>query len=228
MLSKKFEKFIQVLILISVTVSTIETLPSLREYETTFSKVELLLSSVFLIEYILRIYQAERKIAFIFSFFGIIDLLAFAPTFLVFLPIDLRGLRALRLFRVARILKLARYNTAFQRLNSAIQSIRMEIIVFASFSIALVYISSVGIYYFESEAQPEHFKSIPHCFWWSIVTLTTVGYGDVYPITAGGKIFTSFLLILSLGIISVPSALLASALSSNKEDLYEKNNNSEK
>jgi len=78
---------------------------------------------------------------------------------------------------------------------------------------AMFYLSGVGIYYFENEAQPEAFSSIFHSLWWSVITLTTVGYGDIYPITAGGKIFTFFILIIGLGIVSIPAGLIASALS---------------
>ena len=77
----------------------------------------------------------------------------------------------------------------------------------------MFYLSGVGIYYFENEAQPEAFSSIFHSLWWSVITLTTVGYGDIYPITAGGKIFTFFILIIGLGIVSIPAGLIASALS---------------
>ena len=85
-------------------------------------------------------------------------------------------------------------------------------ILFLVATLFLLFIASVGIYYFENPAQPEQFKSIFHCLWWAVVTLTTIGYGDMFPITAGGKIFTSFIAIISIGIIAFPTGLLASAL----------------
>ena len=90
--------------------------------------------------------------------------------------------------------------------------------LFGSAALIILYLSAVGIYYFENEAQPEAFKSVFHSLWWAVATLTTVGYGDVYPITAGGRIFTFFVLAVGLGIVAVPSGLIASALSQAREE----------
>jgi len=90
--------------------------------------------------------------------------------------------------------------------------VKSELTLFAIAALFLLYLSSVGIYYFEHEAQPETFGSIFHCLWWSVATLTTVGYGDVYPVTVGGKIFTSFIVLIGIGIVAVPTGILASAL----------------
>ena len=218
MINKKLEKFFQIVIIISLALTTAETLPSLKAHQHFFDISETFTASLFLIEYLLRIKSAKNKTKFIFGAEGIMDLIAFLPSLLMFTNIDLRSIRVIRIFRIARIFKFARYSKSLDRLTSAFKDIKMELIVFSTISLAIIYISSVGIYYFENSAQPEHFKSIPHCFWWSIVTLTTVGYGDAYPVTLGGKIFTSILLILGLGIISIPSALLASALSKKRNE----------
>ena len=91
--------------------------------------------------------------------------------------------------------------------------------LFRSFvSLILLYLSAVGIYFFENQAQPEQFKSVFHCLWWAVTTLTTVGYGDVFPITAGGRIFTFFVLMVGLGIVAVPAGLVASALSQARRE----------
>lgn len=87
-----------------------------------------------------------------------------------------------------------------------------QIILFMVITLILIYFSAVGIYYFENEAQPEHFSSVFESLWWSIVTLTTVGYGDVYPITVGGRIFTFFILLIGLGIVAIPTGIISSAL----------------
>ena len=117
--------------------------------------------------------------------------------------------------RVLRVLKIARYNKAMKVFKTALLSVKEELIVFASLTTIFIYLASVGIYYFEHEAQHEAFKSILHSMWWSLITLTTVGYGDIIPITLGGRIFTFFLLMIGLSIIAIPAGLFASALSKN-------------
>ena len=138
------------------------------------------------------------------------DLLAILPFYLSF-GVDLRTLRAFRLLRLFKILRLPKYARAIKRIRLAL--IKEEMILFLSLSGVLLYLSSVGIYYFEHAAQPEVFTSVLHSLWWSLITLTTVGYGDMYPITAGGKLFTFAVLLVGLGIISIPAGLIASALS---------------
>ena len=173
--------------------------------------------AIFSVEYLLRIWLSNKKLAYIFSFFGIIDLVAILPFYLS-AGIDLRSIRVLRLMRVFRILKLAHYSDAITTFQNAFNHIRRELAVFGAFSLLILYIASVGIYIFEHEAQPEAFGSIFDCLWWSIVTLTTVGYGDSFPVTVGGKVFTSFIVIIGLGIIAVPTGLFASALSKAVKD----------
>ncbi|MDX1773812.1 ion transporter [Oceanihabitans sediminis] len=210
--SKFFAIFIQVLILISIVTFTLETTPNLepRTY-TIINIIEVFCVLVFTLEYLLRIYVTERKLKFIFSFYGIIDLLAILPFYLSFC-FDLRALRALRFLRLFRVFKLVRYNRALNHFSRAIKSSREEIFLFLFITLILIYFSAVGIYYFENEAQPEHFASILDSLWWAIITLTTVGYGDVYPITAGGKIFTFFILLIGLGIVAIPTGIISSAL----------------
>lgn len=144
-------------------------------------------------------------------FVGIVDLLAVLP-FYVTRTVDLRSIRGIRLIRLFRLFKLGRYSRAIARLKSAFLEVREELVVYVSVTAFLIYISAVGIYYFERDAQPEHFQSVFHCLWWAVITLTTVGYGDVYPVTLGGRIFTFFVVLLGIGVVAVPSGLLASAL----------------
>jgi voltage-gated potassium channel len=153
---------------------------------------------------------------FIFSFYGLVDLLAILPFYLSF-GVDLRTLRAFRLLRLFKILRLPKYARAIRRIRLALALIKEELILFLSLSGVLLYLSSVGIYYFEHAAQPEVFTSVLHSLWWSLITLTTVGYGDMYPITAGGKLFTFAVLLVGLGIISIPAGLIASALSEARD-----------
>ncbi|AUS04016.1 ion transporter [Pseudotamlana carrageenivorans] len=220
---KIFDYFIQILILLSLILFAIETLPDNSRSTIVFiESFEIFCVLVFTIEYILRIYVAEHKLKYIFSFYGIIDFLAIFP-FYISRVCDLRALRAFRLFRIFRALKLIRYNKALNRFHIAARIVKEEVILFLIVTGIFVFLASAGIYYFENEAQPEVFSSVFHSAWWAIVTLTTVGYGDVYPITDGGKIFTFFILIIGVGIVTIPAGLVASALSKAREIEDEEN-----
>jgi voltage-gated potassium channel len=208
-----FDIFIQSLIVVSLLSFSFETLPNLDEkYKTLLSSFELFCVVVFSIEYILRVWLTKPSRSYIFSFFGIIDLLAILP-FYIASGVDLRSIRVFRLFRLFRVFKLFKYNSAIDRLTEAFKSIKSELIIFGVGTIFLLYVSAVGIYYFENPVQPEAFKSVFHSLWWAVTTLTTVGYGDMYPITTGGKLFTSMIVFIGMGMIAVPTGLLASALS---------------
>lgn len=209
-----FDLFFQALIIISLVLHTLETVPEFKVYQTWFNLAEVIIVVFFCLEYGLRVYAAEKKLEFVFSFFGIIDVLAVVPFFLSGGGMDLRFLRA---FRLLRILKLFRYSDAVNRFAKAFASIKNELIVFWAMTVVTLYIASAGIYYFESEAQPLVFKSMFHAMWWAVATLTTVGYGDIYPVTLGGKIFTFFVLMVGLGVVAVPAALMASALMKKEE-----------
>ena len=222
---KFFDLFIQGLIVLSLIEFSLETIPDLPEKWTSFfSGFELFTVLVFTTEYLLRLAVADRKLKFIFSFYGLVDLFAVLPFYLSS-GIDLRSIRILRLLRLFRIFKLLRYSKAIRRFQLAFKSMKEEMVLFMLTASFLVYIASVGIYYCESKAQPEVFKSVFHCLWWSIVTLTTVGYGDAYPITTWGKIFASCVMIVGIGVVAVPSGMIASALSKviREEERQERN-----
>jgi voltage-gated potassium channel len=212
-----FDYVIQGLIMLSLIGFAVETLPNLSQQTRNFLSVfELFCVVVFTAEYILRIYVAKKPLKYIFSFYGLVDLLAILPFYLT-ATMDLRALRSFRVLRLFRAFKLVRYNKALKRFHVAATLIKEEVVLFFIITLILIYLTSAGIYFFENEAQPELFSSIFHSFWWAIVTLTTVGYGDVYPITVGGKIFTFFVLIIGVGIVTVPAGLVASALSRARE-----------
>ena len=214
---KVFDYFIQVLILLSLIAFTIETLPdnsaSTIRLLNTFEIVCVL---IFTVEYFLRIYVAEKPWKYIFSFYGVVDFFAIFPFYLRG-AYDLRALRAFRVFRIFRALKLIRYNKALNRFRIAAKIVKEEVILFMIVTLIFIFLASAGIYYFENEAQPDIFVSVPHSGWWAVVTLTTVGYGDVYPITIGGKIFTFFMLLVGVGIVTIPAGLVASGLSKARE-----------
>jgi voltage-gated potassium channel len=210
---RAFDYFIQALIIISIISFSIETLPDLGEGTRRILDIaEAVIVIIFTIEYLSRLYVADRKLDYALSFYGIIDLVAIVPFYISY-GVDLRSLRILRLFRLIRLLKLVRYNMAINRFSRAFLIAKEEIVIFSMVTIVLLYLSAVGIYYFENEAQPDEFKSVFHSLWWAVSTLTTVGYGDVYPVTVGGRIFTFFILMIGLGVVAVPAGLLASALS---------------
>ena len=214
---RQFDVFIQTMVVLSLIAFSIETLPDLNpRIVRLLNWFEAICVIVFSVEYLLRVYVATPRTKYIFSFFGIIDFLAIIPYY-IGLGVDLRSMRAFRLLRIFRILKLARYSSATRRFHLALDIAREELILFGCVTLILLYLAAVGIHYFESEAQPATFGSVFHCLWWAVSTLTTVGYGDVYPITVGGKIFTFVVLILGLGFISVPAGLVASALSKARQ-----------
>lgn len=215
--SRVFDVFIQTLILLSLVTFSIETLPDLTTPQKIWlNRVEAFMVIVFTVEYVLRIWVAEKKATFVFSFFGIIDFLAILPFYLSF-GIDLRSIRIFRLIRLFRLFKLVRYNAAISRYHYAFRLIKEELILFFSISVLTLYCAAVGIYFFENEAQPEVFSSIFSSLWWAVATLTTVGYGDIFPITLGGKMFTFFVLFIGLGIVAVPAGLISSALGKTRE-----------
>ena len=213
-----FDLVIQGLIMLSLVSFSIETIPDLSERTQRLLRViEVVTVLIFTVEYLLRIAVADRRLRFILSFYGMVDLLAILP-FYIASGIDLRAIRAARLLRLLRAFKLVRYSKAIKRFHRAFVIAKEELVLFLFVTCLLLYFSAVGIYYFENQAQPDIFRSVFHSLWWALGTLTTVGYGDIYPITTGGKIFTFFVLIIGLGIVAVPSGLVASALSKARRE----------
>jgi voltage-gated potassium channel len=224
---KVFDYFIQTLILLSLIAFTFETYPDNSKFTIKALKTfELVCVIIFTVEYLLRIFVSKNPLKYIFSFYGIIDLLAIFP-FYIRSIYDLRALRAFRVFRIFRALKLIRYNKALNRFHIAAKIVKEEMVLFLIMTCIFIFISSAGIYFFENEAQPDVFSSVIHSGWWAIVTLTTVGYGDVYPITIGGKIFTTFIVLIGVGVVTIPAGIIASALSKARE-IQNNNNNYEK
>lgn len=210
--SHRFDYTIMAFILLSMITMSLETLPDISPSTILlFNTIELVIVVVFTTEYALRVWTAEKPLKYIFSFLGIVDLVAIVPFWLA-TGINLQGARAFRLVRMIRVLKILRYMSALKRLERAIRLVQEELIVFGILAAIVIFVTSVGIYQFEHEAQPEAFPSIPHSIWFSVVSLTAVGYGDVTPITTGGKIFTSMILIIGLAIVAIPTALIVSGL----------------
>lgn len=213
-----FDWFVLILIMSSVVLFSIETIEQNKPgfNAELFFWFEALIISLFTLEYILRIWVADSKTGYIFSFWGMIDFVAIFPFYLsLFMPdgsLSLETIRILRLLRLFKIINLVRYTSAVERLKLTFLIAKDELFIFGAISLVLLYISALGIYYFEHSAQPTKFSSIVDSLWWAVATLTTVGYGDVYPITIGGKLFTFVILMIGLGIIAAPAGIVSSAL----------------
>jgi len=215
---RTFDILIQILIVASLISFSISTIPDLSESSIRFLRYFQVFSvSIFSVEYLLRIIVAKRKLKYILSFYGLIDLIAILPFYLSF-GVDLRSLRVLRMFRLFRLIKLVRYSKALSRYQRAMKIANEELAIFFFAAVMLIFLAGAGIYFFENSAQPDVFTSIFSSLWWAVATLTTVGYGDIYPITTGGKLFTFFILMIGLGIVAVPAGILASALSKAREN----------
>jgi len=165
-------------------------------------------TTLFVIEYVLRLVTAPKRWRYIRSFYGIVDLVAILPTLL---GLDLRALRAFRLFRLLRLLKITRAK-ALSRFGKALWTVKDEGLIFLFTTALVLYLAAAGIHYFEHAAQPETFGSIPESLWWAVATLTTVGYGDAYPVTAGGRLFTAVILLCGMAVVAAPAGLVATAL----------------
>jgi Trk K+ transport system NAD-binding subunit len=153
------------------------------------------------------------RLAFMVSVWGIVDLLALLPFYLpMVLDADLRFVRILRVFRILRLLKTGRYAASVGAIGRVLRQTREQLATTLCLILLLIVLSSSVIYYAEHEAQPEAFGSIPSSLWWGMATLTTVGYGDVYPVTPLGKVFASFIALAGIGVVALPSGILASGL----------------
>ena len=220
-----FDVFMITLIILNVLVVTIETLPGLHDtYLFAFTIFDTFSVIVFTIEYILRLWVITispsfrgpvlGRLRFIVTPLALVDILAIAPFYIPFLIpmhlVDLRFLRVLRLIRIFRIFKLSRYSDAVKTLERVLYNKKEELGATFFILVLLLIFSSSMMYYAEHDAQPEAFSSIPAAMWWGVVTLATVGYGDVYPITIQGKIIGGFVSILGIGLFALPAGIFAS------------------
>ena len=215
---KIFDIVLIVAILISVILVMLESVASIDANFHNFLYIsEWVITLLFTVEYIARIFAINKPSKYIFSFYGVIDLLATIPLYLSILFAGtnaLIALRALRLLRVFRILKLARYIGASSKLAAALYSSRIKIAVFVFSIFVLTIILGTIMYLIEG---PENgFTSIPHSMYWAIVTLTTVGYGDISPHTPLGQFIASIVMILGYGIIAVPTGIVTSEMTKSE------------
>ena len=225
--SSMFEGIVQFLIIASIISIIVESeLAFNQTYATIYEAIrvmDMVFIALFALEYCLRIYTAKRKRDYIFSFWGVIDLIAILPVLLYAFDVWMIGenfaaLRALRIMRLFKLIRLRFLALAIKRLQEALKAVWCELIVFLFLSLIIVFIAACGIYIFEGQEQSEKFGTIMKSAWWAFATLTTIGYGDVTPITAGGKFFAGVVGFIGIAIFALPSALLAASLMKKEED----------
>ena len=225
---KAMNTFIVSLILLNTLAVILETVQSIyAANKVLFESFESFSIIIFSIEYVLRLWTYNEKhkrfFDFLFSPSSLIDLLAILPFYLpLVLAFDLRVIRLLRLFRMMRLFKLGRYTKASATIRRVFLSKKEELILSLFITFFLIIIASCLMYFTENEAQPDKFSSIPETMWWSVATLTTVGYGDVYPITALGKSLAACIAILGIGMFALPAGILASGFSEEFKQLKQK------
>lgn len=219
-----------ILISLNVVAVVLESVPELAHaFGAVFHTFEVFSVAVFTVEYALRLWSCTVEPRFAHPLWGrarfaltpmaLIDLVAFLPFYLGFIAVDLRLLRLFRLLRLLRVLKLGRYSQSLTLVGRVFRRKLPDLAVtMVILLVALVLASSV-MYYVEHEAQPEAFASIPAAMWWGVATFTTVGYGDVYPITPLGKLVGSFIAVLGIGIFALPAGILAAGFSEERERL---------
>ena len=210
---------IVVLIFLNIVALMLETVESVYSaHKAAFTLFEGISVAVFSVEYILRIWSCTTnpryshpisgRLRFIASPLGVIDLLAILPFFLPFFGVDLRFVRTVRLLRIFRIVKLARYSRALRLLGHVVHQRKEELLSIFFVLLTLLIISSSFMFFAEHRVQPEVFSSIPTTMWWGIVTLTTVGYGDAYPITPLGQTIGAIIAVLGIGMFALPAGIL--------------------
>ncbi len=200
--------FLMALIIFNVVCLCLETDSGIYlANKTFFHRVEVVSIIIFTIEYILRFFTLNSFKEVLHPLM-IIDLLAILPFYLPFAHSDLRILRVFRLFRIMRIFKLARYFDALRMMGRVVYKKRVELLSILGVLGFLIFLSSFLMFYAEHDAQPDKFKSILDTFWWSIVTFTTVGYGDVYPVTSFGRLLSAIIVLIGIMLFALPTSIL--------------------
>lgn len=217
-LGRVAEAFLILLITLNVAAIVLETVGSVRSrWGGLLDDFEVFSVAVFTIEYVVRLwasgadprYQGIRgRLRYATTPMALVDLLAVLPSYVSLSGIDFRFLRSVRLFRLFRLAKLFRYSESMRLIGKVVRAKRAELLVSISIVGILILFSSCLIYFAEREAQPERFSSIPAAMWWAAVTLTTVGYGDVYPVTVAGRVLGAVVAILGIGMLALPTSIL--------------------
>lgn len=208
------DRFIYVLILLSTLAIILESDERLEHsYGYLFQTFEVVTVIIFSLEYIYRTvlnFGRNKNFKYNLSFFGLIDLVAVLPFFLpMAIAFDSRSLRTLRLIRALRVLKVGQHSKAVKHLLQVFKQIKGELTLTFFLSLILIVLSGIVVYYAENPTQPEVFNNIGNSIWWAFATLTTVGYGDIYPVTLLGRLIASFVAIIGIGLIAIPTGLIS-------------------
>jgi voltage-gated potassium channel len=217
--SRAVDIFILSLIALNTIALIVETLPGVpASFGTFFRWFEGVSVGVFTVEYLARLWASVEdprvhtpvvgRLRYAARPMMIVDLLAILPAFLPFLGLDLRFVRAFRLMRVFRVLKVARYSSALQLLGRVFVNRRADLMLTAGAILIVLVIASSALYFAEREAQPASFESIPEAMWWAVVTLTTVGYGDIVPVTALGRLLGGVVALVGVCVIAIPTGII--------------------
>lgn len=220
--SRVFHLTIFTAIIVSIAAMVLETVRPLHDrLPHLFRDIECLSVSVFTVEYLLRLWCVTAdpryegaltgRLRFAATPMALVDLLSVAPAYLELLGLDMGFMRAMRLLRMVRVVKLVRYMSPLRVFARVVASKRSEFMVILTFLTILMVVAATLMYYAERDAQPNVFSSIPAAMWWAIVTLTTVGYGDIYPITALGKLVGGLIAVMGIGLFALPAGVLGSA-----------------
>lgn len=229
--SRAFNIGMLALIFLNVMVVILETEEGLYiRYKDFFHAFDAISVAIFTVEYALRIWVCTEnakyadpisgRIRYALSASMLIDLISILPFYIPIGGADLRIIRSIRLFRLFRLLKMGRYSQSLVKLGNVIRAKKEELTITLFSGGVLVIIASSLMYFLERDIQPEAFSSIPSAMWWAAITLTTVGYGDVYPKTALGKLIAAFIAVLGIGLFALPAGIIASGFASeiqNKE-----------
>jgi len=222
--NKYVTEFIYTIIILNVLAIMLDSFAEVRvDYHDYLYGFEVFSVMVFTLEYILRLWTADcdelleggpikKRLAFIFSGYGLIDLIAILPFWLpVFITLDMAAIRILRLMRLMRIFKLGRFSNSMKTIAQVLRQTKSDLAVTFFVCFILLILSSTLMYYVEHTAQPEKFSNVGNSIWWSVATLTTVGYGDIYPITPLGKLLGAITALVGIGFVALPTAIISSS-----------------
>ncbi len=217
--SSAFDFTILSLIILNVIAVIVGTIPSVyARWGLFLDGFEVVSVAIFTVEYVARIWSCTvdgrfsgiltGRVRFVLKPMSLVDVLAILPFYLPFLGIDLRAIRVLRMLRILRLAKAGRYVNSFGVIKDVLRENQEELVLSTIMMLLLLVVASTILYYCENHAQPEAFASIPHTMWWAIATLTTVGYGDVAPVTALGRFFASVIAVIGIGMFALPAGIL--------------------